>query len=128
MDIQSLKAKYPYINFESDGCSIIPDRWFTRVCCIEHDFYYRNQHLVGIYDRAEADRRLRDCLINNGAGKIRAWLYWTAVRCFGGFAWRSASTNVPVKLPEHWMCPKDVDWYRRYLQEVNNVLNSDGGD
>ncbi|AGK02270.1 hypothetical protein 3927AP1_33 [Mannheimia phage vB_MhS_3927AP1] len=40
----------------------------------------------GKVSRAEADKRLRDCLIAQNR-PIFAWSTWLAVRCFGWYFW-----------------------------------------
>lgn len=49
-------------------------------CCHQHD---RDYGVNGTVTRAEADKRLRECMIKNGY-PIRAWLFWGVVRTFGG--------------------------------------------
>ena len=55
-------------------------------CCNRHDIDYE---LGGTpQDRAEADRRLRDCASRPGGWKAaRAWVMWAAVRVFGWGYW-----------------------------------------
>lgn len=48
-------------------------------CCHQHD---RDYGVRGTVTRAEADKRLRECMIKNGH-PIKAWLFWCAVRVFG---------------------------------------------
>ncbi|AFL46470.1 hypothetical protein Mh1949_12140 [Mannheimia haemolytica] len=50
-------------------------------CCHQHD---RDYGIRGTVTRADADKRLRECMIKNG-NPIRAWLFWLVVRAFG---WR----------------------------------------
>lgn len=70
--------------------------WFYRIilgsppcweyCCDEHDLAYDEGGTAK--DRSLADRRLRDCLGMAGY-PVRGWIYWVAVRLFGGshFNW-----------------------------------------
>ncbi|HDL1272749.1 TPA: hypothetical protein PXG41_002045, partial [Mannheimia haemolytica] len=44
----------------------------------------RDYGIRGTVTRADADKRLRECMIKNG-NPIRAWLFWLVVRAFG---WR----------------------------------------
>ncbi len=57
----------------------------TEEPAVLHDFLYA----VGACSRAQADiifyHALRDC----GVGKIRAFIYWSFVRCFGNKAWHN---------------------------------------
>lgn len=62
-----------------------PPRW--EYCCDEHDFAYEEGGAPA--DRALADRRLRSCIYEAGY-PVRAWLYWGAVRVFGGRHWHPA--------------------------------------
>ncbi|HII3824517.1 hypothetical protein [Pasteurella multocida] len=48
-------------------------------CCHQHD---RDYGIKGKVSRAEADRRLRHCLISQGY-PIKAWVFWVLVRMFG---------------------------------------------
>ncbi len=71
-------------DFESDGCTLAPDRWWTfrrgwvdlTDACILHDFL-RNYALVPM---READSRFRRHLISVGAPRYMAWVYWFAVK------------------------------------------------
>ena len=72
-----------------DGCSSAPDLFF-RPCCDEHDVYYRTGRDAdgAPITRAEADRRFRLCMKANGktfiGRHVLSWVYWGAVRLFGG--------------------------------------------
>ena len=72
--------------FKSDGCTAAPDL-FWKDCCKEHDFYYRYPKETQV-SRAEADKRLRECMRVKGSGPIIAWIYWAAVRSFGWKFWK----------------------------------------
>ena len=54
-----------------------------RTCCEEHDYHYRS----GDIPRAEADRRLRQCIRAKG-WILTPWLYWLGVRLFGRSAYK----------------------------------------
>lgn len=90
------KAKYiakDVADFSSDGCSMSPDLTFHS-CCEEHDYYYRNHSGPnGLpITRAEADRRLRECIARKGVlgweWKVLPWVYWAGVRLLGRRAWK----------------------------------------
>ncbi|WP_150538840.1 hypothetical protein [Actinobacillus vicugnae] len=53
-------------------------------CHYQHDRDYGVNVKVS---RAEADRRLRECLISQ-CRTVFAWCVWLAVRCFGWHFWR----------------------------------------
>lgn len=63
-----------------DGCTGVPDFDFGSDCCAEHDAHYQ----LGDITRAEADKKLRECIIKKGYPGI-AWAYWLGVRLIG---WR----------------------------------------
>ena len=65
-------------DFSSDGCSMSPDLTFKN-CCIEHDLSYR----LGLTKRSTADKNLRKCIAMH-RHPILSWVYWIAVRIFGG--------------------------------------------
>ena len=44
-------------------------------CCHQHD---RDYGIKGTVTRAEADKRLRECMIKNGH-PIKAWFFWVVV-------------------------------------------------
>lgn len=78
-----------------DGCTAVPDFDFGYDCCGEHDAHYQLQDIT----RAEADRRLRDCILKKGIpGKILCfsynsnWFlatsYFIGVRLAGFFFWK----------------------------------------
>lgn len=66
-------------------------------CCRLHDNAYGFRGIVERYDaqgrpvyrtRAEADRIMRECLIEEGLHPVWAWMAWAAVRAFGWLAWK----------------------------------------
>jgi len=61
-----------------DGCTGVPDFNFGKDCCGEHDYYYQ----TGLVSRAEADRRLRNCLRKKGYF-VLPWVYYLGVRLLG---------------------------------------------
>ena len=67
----------------SDGCTNSPDFNFTH-CCVDHDNDYERQ--TGT--RAQADKKLRKCIQESWGGIFLPWIYWGAVRIFGGSHWR----------------------------------------
>lgn len=87
---------------KGDGCTSSPDLFYRR-CCDEHDIYYRTgRDLDGNpISRAEADRRLRNCM--RAAGKtpvigrhLLPWVYWAAVRLFGRGHYNPAPPGSPT--------------------------------
>jgi hypothetical protein len=61
-----------------DGCTGVPDFDFGADCCGEHDYHYQ----IGDVSRAEADKRLRQCLRKKGYF-VLPWAYWLGVRLLG---------------------------------------------
>lgn len=66
-----------------DGCTAVPDFDFGADCCGEHDYHYQ----IGDITRAEADKRLRECIKKKGYSGL-AWAYWLGVRLFAGGVWK----------------------------------------
>lgn len=85
--LQTLRSK-----IQGDGCTCAPELWY-HACCVEHDrCYTTGEDSEGAaMTRAEADARLRACLQGCAPGLISSfalpWVYWTAVRVFGGSHW-----------------------------------------
>ena len=79
--------------FEWDGASVprllwpIAGRWgrFSGAALI-HDWIYT---VKDPYSRNEADAVFFDLMIEDGVGRIRANVMWTAVRVYGGSVWRN---------------------------------------
>lgn len=78
----------------TDGCSSSPDFFYT-VCCDAHDIAYRTGHDENgqAITRAEADKRLFKCMRKAGKTPLIGThllpaVYWSAVRLFGGKAWK----------------------------------------
>lgn len=61
-----------------DGCTGVPDFDFGADCCGEHDYHYQ----TGDISRAEADKRLRECLRRKGYF-VLPWVYWLGTRLLG---------------------------------------------
>lgn len=72
-----------------DGCTGVPDFNFGNDCCGEHDYHYQ---LTDI-SRAEADKRLRQCLRQKGYFLL-PWIYWLGVRAFGRQFYRKKQDEV----------------------------------
>ena len=76
----------------TDGCTMATGAF--RDCCLRHDVEYRTGRSAVSgrrLTRAEADARLRGCMQSRawlGYWSPMAWLRWSAVRLFGGRAWR----------------------------------------
>lgn len=66
-----------------DGCTAVPDFDFGADCCGEHDVHYQ----LGDVSRAEADRRMRECIRKKGYW-VLPWAYWIGVRLFAGGVWK----------------------------------------
>jgi len=62
-----------------NGCSSSPDFNFQH-CCDTHDYHYAVHDIT----RAEADKKLRKCIQKEWHGILLPWIYWGAVRMFGG--------------------------------------------
>lgn len=64
-------------------------------CCREHDNAYGYAGVReadgSLRTRSEADRRMRNCLIQSGLAPFWAWLCWSAVRVFGWIFWKRKS-------------------------------------
>ncbi|MBW3809711.1 DUF1353 domain-containing protein [Aeromonas hydrophila] len=56
----------------------------TNSCCQQHDKDYGAK---GRVSRAEADRRLRQCMIAQDK-PVLAWLFWAACRLGGWYFWK----------------------------------------
>lgn len=68
-------------------CTFSPDKPFNK-CCAQHDVDYMRKQ----FTRYEADKLFLNCMLNI-AGKrphiiAMAYIYYYAVRMFGGFFWR----------------------------------------
>lgn len=81
--------------FKYDGCTAVPDFDFGSDCCGEHDYHYQDRTIT----RAEADRRLRDCLRKKGY-VVLPWIYWAGVRVFGWCFWKKRQKTVPVVIED----------------------------
>jgi hypothetical protein len=76
-----------------DGCTGVPDFNFGADCCDEHDFHYQLLDMP----RAEADRRLRECIRKKGYFFL-PWIYWIGVRLFGARDYRKKQNETIVHL------------------------------
>jgi len=98
--------------FESDGCTWAPDRLFgvdLRPACVWHDWARR--HLVH-YRRmtvGEADKLFRDYLVQLGAPKWLARVYWFGVKFMR--PWFRATRPLPT------------DNWRRYLSRDGGTIS-----
>ena len=81
----------------TDWCSYSPDSWFGKdisQACKKHDYAYYDLYKQprtkkNIQKRLKADILLRKRIIKLSGYKIIAWLYYIAVRLFGGInLWR----------------------------------------
>lgn len=89
--------------FKSDGCSCWPDSDWVE-CCIEHDLAYWKGGTR--HERKEADRRLKECIIQKGHPVIANFMYY-GVRAGGtwwlptsfrwGFGWDYPQSGPPDK-------------------------------
>lgn len=82
----------------SDGASI--PRFFWRVVgspfdpelmpgALMHDKAYRSASLT----RRQADEAFHDRMRADGVGRVRAWVIWFAVRCFGWLFYRRCAAD-----------------------------------
>jgi hypothetical protein len=55
----------------------------SRWAAVAHDWNYCAQDLT----REQADDLFREMLVESGYSKLRAWVYWRAVRMFGWRYW-----------------------------------------
>jgi hypothetical protein len=60
----------------------------SRRPAVIHDAFYNIAQRVG---RDYADAFLRDAILAEGGGLVRAQTYYYTVRMFGGFAWKAAA-------------------------------------
>lgn len=72
--------------FESDGCSLFPDRSLINEddwceCCIEHDIAYWQGGTKE--QRQQADKLFRECILSKTNDKVLANIMYVGVR-FGG--------------------------------------------
>lgn len=82
----ALRASWARLRGKTDGCTLSPDFDF-KTCCDWHDIRYReNPERIS---RADADAKLRRCIRRKGY-LVLPWLYWGAVRLFGGAFWRES--------------------------------------
>lgn len=79
---------------KGDGCTAAPEFTFTP-CCDEHDRHYMTHTEANgrSITRAEADRRFLECCRRNAPpipilGPLLPFIYFAAVRLFGGRYWR----------------------------------------
>lgn len=69
-------------DYQSDGCSLFPDRNYG-ACCVAHD---RDYYLGGSYkERLRSDNRLYKCVRDTKGwqNKLIAPVMWAGVRVFG---------------------------------------------
>lgn len=90
----SHKARAAWNIIKGDGCTGAPDMTFGP-CCLRHDRHYTTHHHASgrPITRAQADALFLACLRKNPPpipiiGALFPWLYWSAVRVFGGRYWR----------------------------------------
>jgi hypothetical protein len=91
--------------FESDGASIPRPLWplvgprydaKTFPAALLHDALYESK----LFARWFADAEFYRLLVGFGAGRVKARLYWLAVRVFGGVFWKRISEQ-DVKATRH---------------------------
>lgn len=66
----------------------------VNTCCEQHDADYTPNS--GVL-RSEADKKLRDCMINNGY-KFRGWIFYIGVRLFGWAFYNNRWENLRTKI------------------------------
>lgn len=64
-------------------------------CCHQHDRDYGSR---GTVSRAEADRRLRQCVAAGGRPAL-AWLLWAALRIGGWYWWKDKAATTGEAAP-----------------------------
>ncbi len=85
-------ARRAWHAIRGDGCTAAPDLTFAN-CCRQHDADYTLRHDQDgrPLTRAQADRRLRECMKREAATPIGRWVlswaYWTGVRVAGWTRW-----------------------------------------
>lgn len=92
MNKEQLKRAWKYLR--GDGCTAVPDLTYSK-CCRAHDADYRyavNEEGEGL-TRAEADRRLRECMMKTGKTPVIGrfllpWVFWLGVRVGGAGIWK----------------------------------------
>jgi hypothetical protein len=78
-------------DFESDGCTCVPDLNLSD-CCRQHDYdYYSEKHCYR--NRKEADKRMYRCVKSKGRPFI-AILYYLGLRLFGWLFFYTHSTKI----------------------------------
>ena len=88
--------------FESDGCSVVPD-YDQQECCVRHDWLYWQGG--SFRERARADRELYQC-IRTTKSRWLAGIRWFGVRIGGvgflpfrdwrwGYGWNFPRTRAP---------------------------------
>lgn len=85
-------ARQAWHAVKGDGCTAAPDFTFGE-CCRRHDADYTLHHDEDgrALTRAQADRRLRDCIAREAATpigrRVISWAYWIGTRLFGRGHW-----------------------------------------
>ena len=78
------------VGFVSDGASLPVNlgwsHWdaVTAAAAVLHDGLYESE----LAPRSDADRVLRETMLQHGCSSFRAWVYWCAVRSFGWIPWK----------------------------------------
>ncbi len=91
--LKAFKALGMRLDLSNDGCSNAPDFNFKE-CCVEHDFYYRNDEGITGVSRSEADKRLRKCMQKKWKLPLMPWIYWGAVRVSGWWPWNKNQKKI----------------------------------
>lgn len=91
--------------FEFDLASIPRFAWriiapfeLSLVAPLVHDWIYHNVGLMGRFSRREADRVFRYLMEESGIAKWRVKAAYSAVRLFGGRAWKKAGERRAAKI------------------------------
>lgn len=94
------KARAAWHLIKGDGCTGAPDMTFTS-CCTDHDRHYTTHtHASGApITRARADAAFLQCCKRHAPpipvlGPLIPYLYWLAVRLFGGAFWRKSKKHI----------------------------------
>lgn len=110
--------------FKSDGCSLFPDKnIITKIdwceCCFEHDISYWQGGTKE--DREEADKRLRECVLEKTGDEKLAELMYRGVRFGGsthfpnwyrwGYGWDYSRKYKPLSKSEELIVQKMLELY-----------------
>ena len=118
--------------FCTDDCSIGPDLDFGD-CCVAHDYLYWKGGTAAA--RAEADRRLLECIRDRSEWPALGFVYYVAVRAGGHESWHTAfrwGFGWPYSRAAKPLLPVELAQVRRrrseYLTEHGNACREGDGE